>query len=746
MTDKNLQKEVGTQIDLREYWKMVLKHRWAVLAFVVITVTAVTVFTLRQTKIFEARASVIIEPYAPQVLGNMREVYSMGGGSYLNNKEYYETQFNVITSRTIAQNVVQTLGLEGNKEFLGIDHLPVEEQKRILDNPIDYPEMLQEMLEVEPVRESRTTFVKVRHRHPKWAQSLANAIVDAYIDYNRQTRQQVTRDAAAWLGTQVAELKTMMNEAEDKLVRFKKDKKVLSVSLEDRQNITSQRLMDLNQSLNRMQAERIALEGKREQILDIREARLPLDTVDRVIGNKLIQQLKENYFKLKERLAELGTKYLPEHPTYKAIHNKVVLTRRTIDREIDNVLASLEAEYQAKLKSERALKKELARVKAEAQDINEKEIEYNRLKRVADNYASMYKLITTRQKEVTLASHQETNNIYRLDAAVEPKAPVYPRVKLNILLALILGLLGGIGLAFFREYLDNTIKTQEDVERYLEVPFLGVIPSIKLDPSIGKLKSSDGTPEKRDGRNRRNKRGGDDVALRDHFLVSHPKSSMAECCRTVRTNLLFMSPENPARRLLITSAGPQEGKSTVSINLGIAMAQSGSRAVLIDTDMRRPRLHKTFGIDNGVGLSTAILGEAETHEITRPSGVPGLDIVPCGPIPPNPTELFHTERFKKIVRKLSEMYDRVIFDSPPATMVADPLILSSMMDGVVLVIKGAKTTRGALQHAIRQFRDVRARILGAVVNDLDLESREYGYYYYRRYGYYYGEKKHDAAA
>ena len=737
MTHENHQGEARKQIDLREYWKLVLKHRWTVLAFTLVTVTLVTIFTLRQTKIYEASASVIIEPYAPQVLGNVREVYSMGVGSYLNNKEYYETQFNVITSRTIAQEVVGRLGLEGNKEFLGIDRLPIDEQNQVLNKPIDYTEEVREMLEVEQVKDSRATFIKVRHRYPQWAKRLADAIVDVYIDHNRQTRQQVTRDAAGWLGTQVAELKGLMNEAEDKLIKFKRDKKMLSVSLEDSQNITSQRLMDLNQSLNRMQAERIALEGKRDQIVDIRESRLPLDTVDKVIGNNLIQQLKENYFKLKEHLTELGTKYLPEHPKYMAVQKKVKLIRRTIDREIDNVLASLEAEYQAKLKSERTLKKELAKVKAEAQDINEKEIEYNRLKRVADNYASMYKLITTRQKEVTLASHQETNNIYRLDAAVEPRLPVHPRVKLNILLAAVAGLLGGIGLAFFREYLDNTIKTQEDVERYLGVPFLGVIPSIKVDSERGSHKK---------GKNRQKIRQGDGLVQRDHYLVSHPKSSMAECCRTVRTNLLFMSPENPARRLLITSTGPQEGKSTVSISLGITMAQSGSKVVLVDTDMRRPRLHKSFGIDMRSGLSTAILGEAETSQIAYPSGVPGLDIVPCGPIPPNPTELFHTERFKKIVQQLSGMYDRVIFDSPPVAMVADPLILSSMMDGVVLVIKGASTSRVLMQRVIKQFRDVKARILGAVVNDLDLESREYGYYYYRRYGYYYGEKKHDAAA
>jgi len=723
MSDENQAEVQEAQIDLRDYWKVVLKRRWTVIAFFVIAVTLVTIFTLRQTKIYEAYASVIIEPYAPQVLGNVREVYNLGAGSYWSNKEYYETQYNVITSRTVAQKVVQLLRLEGNKEFLGIDTLPPEEQKLFMEEPIDYPDMVRGMLEVEPVKDSRTAYIKARHPYPKWAQRLANAAVNAYIDYNRQTRQKVTREAAGWLEAQANELRVLMNESENKLVKFKKEKKMLSVSLEDRQNITSQRLMDLNQTLNRVQAERISLESKRKQILDIKEARLPLDTIDQVISNKLIQQLKEDYVVLKKQQAELGAKYLPEHPKYLVVQKKVKLIRKNIDREIDNVLASVESEYQAKVESERSLKRELTKVKAEAQDINKKEIDYNRLKRVSDNYSSLYKLVLKRQKEATLAAHQETNNIYKLDSAVEPIFPVYPRVKLNILLAAVIGLLGGIGLAFFLEYLDNTIKTQEDVERYLQIPFLGIVPSIKLDP---------------------NREDSDMLAMRDHYLVSHPKSSVAECCRTVRTNLLFMSPENPARRLLITSASPQEGKSTVVINLGITMAQSGSKVLLLDTDMRRPRLHKAFGIQRGTGLTTAILGEAEMQEVIRSSDVPGLDIVPCGPIPPNPTELFHTERFGSIIKELSQTYDRVLFDSPPVAMVADPLILSSMIDGVVLVIKGASTSRDMIRRALKQLKDVNARILGAVINDLDLESREYGYYYYRQYGYYYGEKERDA--
>ncbi|MBN2497199.1 MAG: polysaccharide biosynthesis tyrosine autokinase [Deltaproteobacteria bacterium] len=713
------------QIDLREYWNIVLKRRWTVLVVFVAAVTLVTIFTLRQKKIYEARASMIIELYAPQVLGNVREVYNLGAGSYWSNKEYYETQYKVVTSRTVAQKVVQLLRIEGNKTFLGIDKLPPEDQKKALDQTVDYVEMVRATLEVEPVKDSRMVFVKARHEDPKWAQRLTNAAVNAYIDYNLQTRRQITLEAAGWLADRAKELKARMDESENQLNAFKSEHKILSVSLEDRQNITSQKLLDLNQTLSKRQTERIALEARRQQVLDIKEAKQPLDSIDKVLDNKLIQQMKETYFKLKEQRAELNTRYLPEHPKYQAIEQKIKEVRRNMEREIDNVLTSMESEYQAVVSAEKQLVRALAQVKAEALEINKKAIEYRRLKRVADSAAELYQLVRKRQQEAALSAHQETNNVYKLDPAIEPVFPIYPRVKLNILLAAIIGLLGGIGLAFFLEYLDNTIKSQEDVTRVLQTPFLGIIPSIKLDPA---------------------QESGEVVTLRDHYLVSHPKSTVAESCRTMRTNILFMSPENPARRLLVTSASPQEGKSTVCINLGITMAQSGSKVILLDTDMRRPRLHKTFGVQSGTGLTTTILGEAELSDVIHSSEVPSLDVLPCGPIPPNPTELFHTERFHRIVEQLSERYDRVIFDSPPVLVVADPLILSSMMDGVVLVIKSARTSREIARRAVKQLRDVKANILGAVINDLDIQHREYGYYYYRQYGYYYGEKERDVVS
>ena len=326
-----------------------------------------------------------------------------------------------------------------------------------------------------------------------------------------------------------------------------------------------------------------------------------------------------------------------------------------------------------------------------------------------------------------------------LDAATEPSVPVRPRVKLNLALAIVIGLLGGIGLAFLLEALDTSVKTQEDVEKGLGVAFLGIIPTF----------TPGGVSRSRRRRKRHRRQGGPEILAGSHpdlFCHENPKSSAAECCRSIRTNILFMSPDHPPRRLLVTRARPQEGKTTVAISLAITMAQSGARVVIVDSDMRRPRVHTAFGMDNDEGLSTAVLGTRKVEELVRPTQVPGLDLLPCGPIPPNPAELIHTERFREVVAQLERLYDRVVFDSPPVIAVTDPVVLSRYVDGVVMVLKSLVTNRRAAKFAVKQLRDVGGNILGAVLNDLDLENREYGYYhyyYYRKYGYYYGSREEE---
>jgi polysaccharide biosynthesis transport protein len=276
----------------------------------------------------------------------------------------------------------------------------------------------------------------------------------------------------------------------------------------------------------------------------------------------------------------------------------------------------------------------------------------------------------------------------------------------------------GVAAALGIDLLDTTITNQEQVEGWLGLTFLGLIPATEKLP---------------DGSN-------------DDLMVYHqPKSVVAEFCRAIRTNLLFMSPDKPLRTILVTSSGPQDGKTTSAINVASAMAESGSRVLLVDADMRRPRVHKAFGVNNGVGLSSLILGEGQLSDAIKQTEVPNLSVLTCGPVPPNPAELLHTKRFEEIFEQLSKQYDRVIFDSPPIGIVSDGVVLSTKVDGTLLVLRSAKTSRDQAMRILRMLRSVNARIFGAVVNNVDLKAHAFGYYDYQRYGTY-GETRENIAS
>jgi capsular exopolysaccharide synthesis family protein len=307
----------------------------------------------------------------------------------------------------------------------------------------------------------------------------------------------------------------------------------------------------------------------------------------------------------------------------------------------------------------------------------------------------------------------QVSNVRILDRARPNPTPIRPSTSRNLALALVLGLLGGVALAFAVDYLDRSVTTQEQVEEQVGLTFLGIVPSLE--------RSADGK-------------------VQDLYVHTVPKSAAAECLRAVRTNLLFMSPDKPLRKLLVTSSGPQEGKTTTATSLAITMAGSGNRVLLVDADMRRPRLHRIFGVRNDVGLSSLILGEGRLTETLCETAIPALFVLPCGPVPPNPAELLHTAAFQKLLAEMAERFDRVIVDSPPVGVVADAAVMSTHVDGTVLVLKAGRTSREVARKAVRQLRDVNANILGAVLNDLDLHK--YGQHaYYYQYGYYYGDTK-----
>jgi capsular exopolysaccharide synthesis family protein len=701
----------------RRVFDIVVKRRWSFILSMAIAVGIVLAYLATAPRIYEAHASIIIYSATPQVLGGQfRDVVDVEMGTWWSAREYIQTQYDVLRSESLAQEVARRLDKAGKLGLLGVGDSggSYETAARIILGS----------LQVEPIKESRTVIISARFRDPEVAALLANEIARTYRDQNFERRIDQTRGSAKWLSDQLNELKAQLEKSEMALYEFKKTNNVLTLSLADSANILSNEIKRLSEAASEEKTHRIQAAARRK-ILEGMRSSDPLDTPNapsqdskaNAASDQTLARLKELYLEQSSKLVEMKGKYLEGHPAVVQQEARVEAVRAELRREAERAYKAVDAEYNLAVETEKNLSAALEQAKQEAIGVNRKEIEYDRLKRSADNNAKLYDLLLGRLKDTGLASQLNSNNVRVLDDAHVPTGPVSPRVPIAIAMAVMLGLVGGLALALLLDFMDNTVKSQADIEASLGIPFLGLIPRMEGEGQ------------------------GDVSKTRPLQIFERPKSAVAECCRAIRTNILFMSPDRPLRTILVTSSGPQEGKSTTSINLAVTMAVGGNRVLLIDTDLRRPRLHRAFGVPAEHGMSTLILGESRVEDVVKSTQVPNLWIIPCGPLPPNPAELLHASRFKEIMAELSERYDRLVFDSPPLNVVTDAAVLSARVDGTVLVARSERTTRDMLSRARRQLHDIKAPILGCILNEVDLSGPDggKGYYYYRRYGYYYGE-------
>jgi capsular exopolysaccharide synthesis family protein len=708
--------DTGSKIDFRAYWRTIHK-RWPFVVLAVIVGTAIAfVVTYREPKVYEATCQVIIEPMAPQVLPGAKDVVELGTGTFWANREFYETQYRIIQSTVVAQRTAEKLGLQYDPDYGG--------QSGANRDLADLGRALAGQIAVKALKDSRVALITITDRKPQRAALVANTLADTYIEYNLDYKLEGARSAMAWLAEQESELKTQLESSEMKLYQFKKDRNLLAVSLDDKQSMLSQNLASVNTKLTELRIHIIEQDAKRRMIERARNNIAEEETLPEIRANMNIVSLRGSFVQLTKEYSDLSSKYGPEHPRMKAITAQMDTIKKAYAEEIDGVLASFEKSYQQMIDNERSLKAMMDTERKEAIELSKLEVDYKPLQRAAEQNNKMYGLIASRQKEIDTTGPMRANNVRVLERAMVPSIPVRPKPLQNLMIGLLLGLATGIGLAFLIEALDNTLKSQSDVEQFLGVPVLGLV------PLIGRVAAGETTQET------------DHLRERDLGVFLDPKSVAAECCRSIRTNILFMSPDRPLRIMVVTSPSPQEGKTTTAINLGVTMAEAGGRVLLVDTDMRRPRLHRSFGVPNQTGISTVIVGKATIEEAVKRTDVPNLDVLPCGPVPPNPSELLHTDRFAKVLADCAKLYDRIILDSPPTSAVTDPAVLGNLSDGVVMVVKAGNTTREAAMHARRQLVGAKARLFGVVVNAIDLSNPAYGYdYYYRnyyRYGYTYG--------
>lgn len=700
--------------DIRGLLRTLRQYAWLVLASVVVVGGSVTLWTMRQPPVYEAIGVVEYDPNPVRPLGGEVEDVADPIGSFWSSREYFETQNRIIASRSIAEQVVERLGLNNDPSFFGV--APEGFEPRTVT---EAAQMVVARLTVEPVADTRLIELHVRDGDPERAQLLVNTVAATYIEKLMQDRMGSTVAALDWLSEQLDSLREELNASELALHQFKEDHSVLSLSMEDRQNLVAAEIGAFNQALTDARQQRI--------VLNARAARLRgADTSDPLTAsapaldrNEAVTSLRHDLRELLAERGRLSVRYGVNHPAMQSIGEQIRALTEQLRQEIELVVASATADLREATMIESGIRAALDEANASGLELNLREIEYQRLNRARENTSKLYDVVLERTTETDLTRMMRTTHVRVLDEAL-PGAKVSPNVPLNAVVGVLAGLFLGLLLVFALRFLDRRLKSPADVEE-LGISVLGILPTI--GKKIPRAKKGKTLPP--DGR--------------DLVSHTHPMSAAAECCRSIRTNLVFMSPDSPIRSFVVTSPTPQEGKTTVACNLAISLAQSGKSVLLIDTDLRRPRIHKSFDVTMKEGVTTALVGRSSLAEATVDSGIAGLKILPCGPVPPNPSELLHGEGFTRLLSQALSQYDRVILDSPPLGAVTDAAVLAPQVDGVILVIKAERTTRDGLRYALRQLKDVSAKVLGAVVNDVDLERKPYGhdgYYQYYQYNSY----------
>lgn len=732
------------EFDVREYLRALRTYLWLIVLVTVIVGAAVFAYTVRQPRIYEATAVIEYDPNPARPLGAGVEDVASPNADFWASREFFETQNRIIASRLIAERVVERLGLHHDPTFPHEDH----------DMPVDWEGMsasdaaliLQGRLTVEAVSGTRLVNLRIRDRNPERAALIANTIADVFIEKTIEDRLGSTVSSLEWLGEQLDDLRGDLHTSERALHDFMDEHEVLSVSMEDRQNLVANELQHFTGALAEARTRRIELNAHLTRLRFLASADAVEDEGSALSDMPAIQALQTNIRTMLAEREALSSRYGLAHPRILELDRGIESVRGQLRSEIDGLLRAAEADVREATAVEGGLRAAVAEANRAGLDLNLLEIEYTQLHRERENNVKLYEIVLQRTTETDLTRMLRTTHVRSVDPALEPTAPVSPRLTTNIAGGVGAGLALGLGLALLLSRLDRRIKTVRDAEE-LGVTILGVLPDIPESEVLAGAKNGNGAhkndelPARAKRRKRPASKDAPTGSARDVMAHTQPMSSIAESCRTLRTNLMFMSGDEPLRTLAVTSAGPREGKTTVAANLAISIAQSGKRVLVIDTDMRRPRMHHAFGVRNNVGLTSVLVGEATLAQASRPSGIPNVTVMTCGPIPPNPAELLHRERFQTLIDEAEKAFDFVIFDSPPLGAVTDAAVLGPQVDGMMLVLRANATTRDALASVLRQVNDVGANLVGAVLNGVDPNMRRYeggagAYYYYRSEGYY----------
>ena len=764
----DVESEAGENVRLRDYWLAARKRIWLILSITALITVLAVIYMASKPDIYEAQARIQVDLENPNpALGAASKNGSVVVSNTYNDPTYFATKLQILTGPGLLRRVAKTLDLEHNPGFLrernasnlslgqnvlrifGLyrkprpnresskGELPLRTEvaaavaKEDLDDAMrlePYVIALQENLTVEPVKESRLSGrdtrlidISFRHTDPRIAAKIVNAIADTFALSNLEKKTEINSTTGDYLQKRVAELQMQIRADGERLSNYARNNQILS--LDASQNTVVDRLAGLNRQLLEAENDRKLAEASYRASLRPGAA----NALAEGTGTQ-INELEQKLGTLRQQRAQLLVENTETWPEVKTIDSQIKAVQKELDdtrqRSSTTVVTNLKTRYEQTLAREEALRVAFNQQRNETVSQNEASINYRLIQQELDTNKALLDGLMQRSKENDVVQAGTPNNIYVVDYAVAPTGAVAPRRLRGVALAFALSLTFGLGLAIFLEHMDDTIRSTEDVEGKLLLPTLAVIPLVgsmvrrRFLPSI---KSQNG-----------------DGAKPELLFNTDEKSGLAEAYRQLRTSVLLSTPGHPPRTLLITSSLPSEGKTTTAVNVAMSLAQTGSTVLIIDCDMRRPRMHSIFKLTNHEGLSTILsqnLDAEKIRSLIKRDEQSGLSVLTSGAVPPNPAELIGSQQMKQLLTSLRSDFDHIVIDSPPVASFTDGILISLMSDGTILVVHGGKSSRTVVRHARQQLRNVGAKLLGVVLNKIDLHSADY-YYYYHHYGTY----------
>ncbi|HEV2489387.1 MAG TPA: polysaccharide biosynthesis tyrosine autokinase [Candidatus Acidoferrales bacterium] len=711
---------------LLDYLIVLRKHQWMILTFLLTVVTIVTIASFKMKPVFMASARVEVDRENPNSLPFQD---SNSFDMYMDLENYIETQTEILRSETLAMKTIRSMDLARYPEFGGnpndlIDAGPNQKEPPILGAFLG-------RLSVKRVPNSRLLEVQFEAENPQLAAQVVNAHLQNYIEENFKSRYDATTQASNFLSSELEELRIKMEKSEDARVAYERQNQIWMIDAN--QNTTTQKLEDLSKALTDVQTEL----SKREATYEL--AHSPdADSLEAIQGNTEIQELIKKKSDLEQEYTEALSQTGPNYPKVQGFAVQIKDIDAQLSERKKAIIAGVDSDFHESQTRAALIERDLSRQEALANNLAEKLVQYNILKHDAESNKELYDGLLQKLKEAGISAGLRTSNIRIVDPALVPSAPTRPQKARNILLAFLVGIIGGIGLAFFREYLDNTIKSPDDIQVLTGLPSLTVVPAFANGSGHHQL----ARVSRHIGIGTRRKDSRVEV-----ISVQQPKSVASEAFRALRTSLLLSQADHPPQVILVTSALPQEGKTTAASNLAITLAQLGDRTLLIDADLRKPGVRRALNLPPGreFGLSSYLAGVSKLNDVIVPhDSIENLDAVLTGPIPPNPADLISSSRMTEAIEELRKHYKFIVIDSPPILAATDAVILSALTDGVLLVVWSGETPKEAFTRSRDLLAGVKGRLLGVILNGVDSSAPDY-YYSYRYYPYSYGYGEEEEA-